>query len=54
MATHISYLLSVSKTKKKHNLKGLFCGGAKLDLEIQNKFFKNIFFYPSCTTVNPF
>ena len=40
MATHISYLLSVSKTKKKHNLKGLFCGGAKLDLEIQNKFEK--------------
>jgi len=40
MATHISYLLSVSKIKKKHNLKGLFCGGAKLDLEIQNRFEK--------------
>lgn len=40
MATHISYLLNISAKKKIRSLRGLFCGGAKLDLEIQNKFEK--------------
>lgn len=40
MATHISYLLHATKKKRKNNLKGLFCGGAKLDIEIQKNFEK--------------
>ena len=37
MVTHINYLF-YNKIKSKHNLKALFCGGAKLDLDIQKKF----------------
>jgi long-chain acyl-CoA synthetase len=40
MATHINYLLKVTKKTKKNNLYGLFCGGAKLDADIQKKFEK--------------
>ena len=40
MATHISYLLKTSKKVRDHNLDGLFCGGAKLDKNIQKKFEK--------------
>ena len=38
MATHINYLTKNSKSYKNHNLLGLFCGGAKLDENIQKKF----------------
>ena len=38
MSTHINYLLKSSKKFTNHNLLGLFCGGAKLDKNIQNKF----------------
>tara|TARA_B110000483_G_scaffold243195_1_gene331799 strand:- start:2639 stop:4132 length:1494 start_codon:yes stop_codon:yes gene_type:complete len=37
MVTHINYLY-YNKIKTTHNLKALFCGGAKLDLDIQKKF----------------
>jgi len=37
MVTHINYLY-YHKIKTVHNLKALFCGGAKLDLNIQKKF----------------
>ena len=40
MATHINYLLKTSKKVINHNLYGLFCGGAKLDKNIQKKFEK--------------
>ena len=40
MATHINYLLKTSKKVINHNLYGLFCGGAKLDTNIQKKFEK--------------
>ena len=40
MATHINYLTKTSKIYKNHNLLGLFCGGAKLDENIQKKFEK--------------
>ena len=41
MATHINYLTKNSKSYKNHNLLGLFCGGAKLDENIQKKFERN-------------
>ena len=40
MVTHISYLLYEKKNIRKHSLKALFCGGAKLDLNTQNLFEK--------------
>ena len=39
MVTHINYLYFFRK-KIRHSLKALFCGGAKLDINIQKKFFK--------------
>lgn len=39
MATHINYFNTIN-LKTKHNLKSLFCGGAKLDKKSQNLFEK--------------
>ncbi len=39
MVTHINYLY-YNKKKIKHSLEALFCGGAKLDVNIQKKFGK--------------
>jgi len=40
MPTHLAYLLQLKKSSKKNQLLGICCGGAKLDLKIQNKFEK--------------
>ena len=48
MATHINYILKTSKKLKNHNLFGLFCGGAKLDSNIQKKFEKKFAVKVAC------
>ena len=40
MATHINYLCSLNSKFKLHNLREIYCGGAKLDFDIQKKFEK--------------
>ncbi|MAH97789.1 MAG: hypothetical protein CMA12_00360 [Euryarchaeota archaeon] len=40
MSTHINYLVKTTKKFNNHNLLGLFCGGAKLEENIQKKFEK--------------
>ena len=40
MATHI--IILICKKIKNHNLKSLFCGGAKLDILSQKRFEKNL------------
>ena len=48
MATHINYLYKNSKKYRNHDLLGLFCGGAKLDEDIQKRFEKKFLVKIAC------
>ena len=48
MSTHINYLLKNTKKRENNSLLGLFCGGAKLDLETQENFEKKFYTKIAC------